>query len=736
MVLAGEISLGVGDLVARLGVEPREVRAQPVADRWATPAVTPPAAAGDWLLACILADRRQLDDLARSQCSTGGPALAPRRRDGSCSHPLHRSGAWSGMAARERRHRLRSLVVDRSSIAGCRDPAVPGAAAAPAGDPRARPTSSSARSWRCARTSCRRSVTDELKNLLDRLPAVPFERFLELIANGPRRRPGDRLRLDRPRADRLGVDRPDPPRPHPRRRARSSSRWSSPASARRCTATPCCSSMLGPAPAAVSSRGSSRSGSSTSSATTPCARSTCGARPTTPRPSPPTSATCPTSSSRKIYRAAQRPRRAVHGVLRRLQARLGRRRSSCREEERDRLVDLGAAAIIRMLYPRRLLPRRPAPGQPDGPARAAAAASSTSAWSAASTTSCGGRCSTTTTAWSPATPRTPRAISPPSPSPAAGRRPDGFRREVEEICRRWSRTANFKRVLARPADHGVGGPRRASYRMYFPVEMVLMVKALVTFEGVGQLLKPGLRRRRGVAEARQPASSSTSSARCAWRGRAARRAGTGRCAGQGAAAGRRGAAGARTDHAAAEQNPFAGVRRTLLAGFCLVGGAIVAGIQRADGAVDRAVPAGADSGDAPSVAGFSHSSLSHTRVPAKPDPTARPRRRITVRLKPDTTRAARVAQPLIHSSRPASTGHYARPARAAQPLIHSSRPASAGRRLTAPSVDDQFTTCDRAPTVLPAPVVPDDRPPLPAPRPRPTARRAHDPGPRSQGRRL
>ena len=27
--------------------------------------------------------------------------------------------------------------------------------------------------------------------------------------------------------------------------------------------------------------------------------------------------------------------------------------------------------------------------------------------------------------------------------------------------------------------------------MYFPVEMVLMVKALVTFEGVGQLLLPG-----------------------------------------------------------------------------------------------------------------------------------------------------------------------------------------------------------------------------------------------------
>ena len=32
----------------------------------------------------------------------------------------------------------------------------------------------------------------------------------------------------------------------------------------------------------------------------------------------------------------------------------------------------------------------------------------------------------------------------------------------------------------------------AQHRLYFPVEMVLMVKALVTFEGVGQILKPGL----------------------------------------------------------------------------------------------------------------------------------------------------------------------------------------------------------------------------------------------------
>lgn len=66
---------------------------------------------------------------------------------------------------------------------------------------------------------------------------------------------------------------------------------------------------------------------------------------------------------------------------------------------------------------------------------------------------------------------------------------DGFRREVEEICRRWAKTSNFKdyplaQLILRSVAQG------ARYNMYFPVETVLMVKALVTFEGVGQLLKP------------------------------------------------------------------------------------------------------------------------------------------------------------------------------------------------------------------------------------------------------
>jgi ubiquinone biosynthesis protein len=66
----------------------------------------------------------------------------------------------------------------------------------------------------------------------------------------------------------------------------------------------------------------------------------------------------------------------------------------------------------------------------------------------------------------------------------------GFQRQVEEICRRWHRTSSFEgfslgQLVMRSVAQG------AVYRMYFPVEMVLMVKALVTFEGVGHLLEPG-----------------------------------------------------------------------------------------------------------------------------------------------------------------------------------------------------------------------------------------------------
>ncbi|MGH9362838.1 MAG: AarF/UbiB family protein, partial [Thermoanaerobaculia bacterium] len=75
--------------------------------------------------------------------------------------------------------------------------------------------------------------------------------------------------------------------------------------------------------------------------------------------------------------------------------------------------------------------------------------------------------------------------------PGPGADPTGFRREVTEILLRWHRSASFRdfslgQLILQSVNQG------AHHGMYFPVEMVLMVKALVTFEGVGQILKPGL----------------------------------------------------------------------------------------------------------------------------------------------------------------------------------------------------------------------------------------------------
>ena len=67
--------------------------------------------------------------------------------------------------------------------------------------------------------------------------------------------------------------------------------------------------------------------------------------------------------------------------------------------------------------------------------------------------------------------------------------PVGFRRDVSEISARWHRASSFESFsLAQLVLESV--TRGAQYRMYFPVELVLMVKALVTFEGVGHVLLP------------------------------------------------------------------------------------------------------------------------------------------------------------------------------------------------------------------------------------------------------
>lgn len=68
--------------------------------------------------------------------------------------------------------------------------------------------------------------------------------------------------------------------------------------------------------------------------------------------------------------------------------------------------------------------------------------------------------------------------------------PEAFRREVADISRQWHRSATFSdfslaQLIMRSVNIG------AKHRMYFPIEMVLMVKALITFEGVGNMLKPG-----------------------------------------------------------------------------------------------------------------------------------------------------------------------------------------------------------------------------------------------------
>ncbi|HYE96879.1 MAG TPA: AarF/UbiB family protein [Rubricoccaceae bacterium] len=68
--------------------------------------------------------------------------------------------------------------------------------------------------------------------------------------------------------------------------------------------------------------------------------------------------------------------------------------------------------------------------------------------------------------------------------------PHGFRRAVADLCRRFNRAAargDFSIAQLIMESVGMAG----QYRMYFPVELVLMTKALVTFEGVGQVMLPG-----------------------------------------------------------------------------------------------------------------------------------------------------------------------------------------------------------------------------------------------------
>ncbi|HET7462608.1 MAG TPA: AarF/UbiB family protein, partial [Longimicrobium sp.] len=69
--------------------------------------------------------------------------------------------------------------------------------------------------------------------------------------------------------------------------------------------------------------------------------------------------------------------------------------------------------------------------------------------------------------------------------------PNGFRRAVSDLSRRFVSLASRGEIsIAQLILESVGLGGR--YRVFFPVEMTLMVKALVTFEGVGRMLDPQL----------------------------------------------------------------------------------------------------------------------------------------------------------------------------------------------------------------------------------------------------
>ncbi|HEX6747466.1 MAG TPA: AarF/UbiB family protein [Longimicrobium sp.] len=69
--------------------------------------------------------------------------------------------------------------------------------------------------------------------------------------------------------------------------------------------------------------------------------------------------------------------------------------------------------------------------------------------------------------------------------------PQGFRRAVADLSRRFiARVSRGDISIAQLILESVGLGGR--YRVFFPVEMTLMVKALVTFEGVGRMLDPQL----------------------------------------------------------------------------------------------------------------------------------------------------------------------------------------------------------------------------------------------------
>src|SRR5436305_5940103 len=159
--------------------------------------------------------------------------------------------------------------------------------------------------------------------------------------------------------------------------------------------------------------------------------------------------------------------------------------------------------------------------------------------------------------------------------PGPGADVNGFRREVTEILLRFNRAGSFRdfslaQLIMRSVNLG------AQHRLYFPVEMVLMVKALVTFEGVGQILKPGL----------DVAAVSRAHANAIFRNQFSPQSLIQQVLRAGpdlleavAKAPSLITEGLRLLEQATRrpENPLAGLRGTLFGGFCMVAGAILAG---------------------------------------------------------------------------------------------------------------------------------------------------------------
>ncbi len=160
--------------------------------------------------------------------------------------------------------------------------------------------------------------------------------------------------------------------------------------------------------------------------------------------------------------------------------------------------------------------------------------------------------------------------------PGPGADPNGFRREVTEILMRWNRSSSFRdfslaQLIMRSVNLG------AQHRLYFPVEMVLMVKALVTFEGVGQILKPGL----DVAAVSQAHASGILREQFSpqYLFKQVLRAGPDVLEALAKAPSLITEGLRLLEHASrrSTENPLHGLRGTLFGGFCMVAGAILAG---------------------------------------------------------------------------------------------------------------------------------------------------------------